>query len=192
MRYSVKLVGWPLDKFANPSKLGNSLPPLRQLREALVSGRCHWVKLTPSELSERVTDYQAAIDSGEIVPATRKKRKDAGQPRTKKLKTVELIESNVEGETSTSESSDSDSSSSSSSSEDEAVPAPCISTCRSARTTKAPIDHREIPQPITSTSTDPLPSVSAPVTGKRGRGKTSSMTQSTDTITKTALRRRRR
>jgi hypothetical protein len=150
MRYSVDLKGWPLAKFANPTDLGNSLPLLLELREALSSGHCHFVRLTHDELSAKIGAYQNHVASGEVIPSTRKKRNDAGKPR-KMLKTPETIDS--DGDTNSNNGNDSDSSSSSasssSSSEEEIAPPPVR---KSARTTKASA-RTGIPQPLTASIT---------------------------------------
>jgi hypothetical protein len=160
VRYSVDIKGWPFPKFANPTAFGNSIPPLLELREALASKRCHFVKLTSAELSEKIAAYQTDVTSGDIVPAVRKKRKDAGQP-CKKFKTAEVIENDSSDSSSSSSSDDSDDSSSSSSSDeddDNHVKAPVR---KSVRTIKAP-SRRGIPQPITSaTACHPLEAAAA-------------------------------
>jgi hypothetical protein len=167
LRYSVDIKGWPLGKFANPTDPGNSLPPLLELREALTSGRCHFVKLTPAELSAKIGAYQGRVASGEVVPPARKKRSDAGRSRKtlKTLKSADIIASDDESASSSSSSNSSSSpspSSSSSSSEEEQVAPPLRKSSRSTKVTT----RRGVPEPITSSI------VLANITNKRKRQST--------------------
>ncbi|KAF8179466.1 hypothetical protein BJ912DRAFT_802643, partial [Pholiota molesta] len=83
LRYGVVLEGWTYDKFINPSELSTSIPPLTELYDALKSGACKFVKLTPAEKKERMVAYQAKLKAGEIQGKKRKVRSDAGISRKK-------------------------------------------------------------------------------------------------------------
>lgn len=77
-RYGIDLQGWTYEKLINPSKLSSSIPPLKALRDALVTGTCKFVKLTAAEKKEREATYMASIKSGEVELRKRKRRSDAG------------------------------------------------------------------------------------------------------------------
>jgi hypothetical protein len=77
-RYGIDLQGWTYEKLMNPSKLSSSLPPLKALRDALITGTCKFVKLTAAEKKKREAAYMASIGSGEIELRKRKRRSDAG------------------------------------------------------------------------------------------------------------------
>jgi len=77
----VKLVGWTKGvPFANPSAIG-TVSDLRKLRDDLKSGKCHWVKLTPSQLSEHNAVLDMRREEGESVGRARKTRSDKGKKR---------------------------------------------------------------------------------------------------------------
>lgn len=97
LNYGIELVGWTYDNFVNPSKLSTSLGPLTTLYDALKSGECKFVKLSPAELKERETAYRAKQASGEVQVLKRKRRSDAGKPR-KKAKSQKAVESHIDDE----------------------------------------------------------------------------------------------
>jgi hypothetical protein len=77
----VKLVGWTKRvSFTNPSAIG-AVSDLRKLRDDLKSGKCHWVQLTPSQLSEHKAMLDACCKEGETVGKARKTRSDKGKKR---------------------------------------------------------------------------------------------------------------
>lgn len=80
-RYSVKLVGWTHPTFANPSELSTSLPPLQILLDAIKSGECKFIELTPEQRKEEERLYQDKVRTGEIVLKPRATRKDKGKKR---------------------------------------------------------------------------------------------------------------
>ena len=90
-RYGIELEGWTYEKLTNPSDLSSSLPPLKALRDAIISGTCKFVKLTAAEKKKREAAYMAKIKSGEIELRKRKRRSDAGV--SKKTKRVRREES---------------------------------------------------------------------------------------------------
>jgi hypothetical protein len=79
--YGVKLVGWPAGvKFTNPSEIG-TVAEIRQLRDALKSGSCHWKKLSVPEREQHTETINDMRSRGEVVGKSRKKRSDAGTKR---------------------------------------------------------------------------------------------------------------
>ncbi|PCH43996.1 hypothetical protein WOLCODRAFT_141380 [Wolfiporia cocos MD-104 SS10] len=78
-RYSIELIGWTHKKWANPSDLSTSLPPLQKLLDALKSGECRFIRLSAAALLERKKEYARKLDAGEIT--SWKKRKDTGKKR---------------------------------------------------------------------------------------------------------------
>ncbi|KAG2119353.1 hypothetical protein DEU56DRAFT_747365 [Suillus clintonianus] len=82
--YGVKLDGWPEGlPFLAPSHMHTVLE-VRTLRDALVTGACHWKKLNRRELEDLRVDIQRRSDAGEVVGTVRKKRSDAGKTRKRK------------------------------------------------------------------------------------------------------------
>jgi hypothetical protein len=77
-RYGIELQGWTYEKLINPSELSSTLPPLKALRDALVSETCKFVKLTAAGRKKREEAYMASIASGEVELRKRKRRSDAG------------------------------------------------------------------------------------------------------------------
>lgn len=76
-----KIVGWPKHVlFANPSAIG-TVGDLRTLRDDLKSGKCHWIKLTPSQLAQHTSKLDALREQGQTVGAPRKSRSDKGKKR---------------------------------------------------------------------------------------------------------------
>ncbi|KAG1777171.1 hypothetical protein EV702DRAFT_970313, partial [Suillus placidus] len=77
--YGVKLDGWPEGlPFLAPSHMHTVLE-VRSLRDALVTGACHWKKLNRRELEDLRTDIQRRSDAGEVIGTVGKKRSDAGK-----------------------------------------------------------------------------------------------------------------
>ena len=66
--YKVKLVGWTHLTFANPSELSTSLPPLQILLDAIKSGQCKFVQLTPKEYKKEDDEYHEKLKNGDIIP----------------------------------------------------------------------------------------------------------------------------
>lgn len=82
-KYHVHLDGWPLEKFANPSELGNSLPLLQQLSSAIDNGTCKWVRLDVRELEERQKRIAELRAKGKMsAPKPRKPRKKGTSRKT--------------------------------------------------------------------------------------------------------------
>ena len=81
--HGVKLAGFPLERFVNPSEVTN-ITDMRRLRNALRSGECKWVRLSQAELDAHAEDLEARRKDGEVVGKPRKKRSDAGVLRGKR------------------------------------------------------------------------------------------------------------
>jgi len=79
--YGIILQGWTYKKFVNPSELSSSVPALSKLNDALKSGKCKFVQLSPEEKKKRFEAYQEKLTTGEIQPFQRKRRSDAGSRR---------------------------------------------------------------------------------------------------------------
>src|ERR1700690_215954 len=80
-RYGIKLVGWTHPSFINPSEMSTSLPPLQALLDAIESGSCEFVRLTPDQKKEENGKYREKIRPGEIIVPERATRKDKGKKR---------------------------------------------------------------------------------------------------------------
>ncbi|KAG1871805.1 hypothetical protein DFJ58DRAFT_837119 [Suillus subalutaceus] len=77
--YGVKLDGWPEGlPFIAPSHM-HTILEVRTLRDALVTGACHWKKLTQRELEDLHMDIQRRSDAGEVIGMVRKKCSDTGK-----------------------------------------------------------------------------------------------------------------
>ena len=75
----VKLISWTKGvPFANPSAIG-TVSDLRKLRDDLKSGKCHWVKLTQSQLSKHNALLDTHWEEGETVGRAKKTRSDKGK-----------------------------------------------------------------------------------------------------------------
>jgi hypothetical protein len=75
----VKLVGWPKAvSFAKPSSIG-SVVNARMLHDALMSGECHWIKLTTRQVDDHRKELENCEAEGETIGKPRKKRSDAGK-----------------------------------------------------------------------------------------------------------------
>jgi len=85
-RYKVKLVGWTHPTFANPSELSTSLPPLQILLDAIKSGQCKFVRLTPEEYNKEDDEYHEKLRNGDIIPRECKTRKDKGKKWKRKVR----------------------------------------------------------------------------------------------------------
>jgi hypothetical protein len=81
--HGVKLIGFPLERFVNPSELTN-ITDMRRLRNALRSGECKWVRLSQAELDAHAEGLEVRRKDGEVVGKPRKKRSDAGVLRGKR------------------------------------------------------------------------------------------------------------
>lgn len=87
--YHVELQNWPFGEIKPLSAVSNSQPPLRKLRDALVSGACKWVHLTEAEVQEREKRFDDEIEAGLRPPRKeRKKRRDAGLSRGPNITTI--------------------------------------------------------------------------------------------------------
>lgn len=85
VRYQIELVGWPHSKFQSPGSLGTSLPLFVSILDALESGECRFVELTPEALETLDVKYRADVAAGIIAgPAKRKKRSDEGITKKRK------------------------------------------------------------------------------------------------------------
>ncbi|KAF8514581.1 hypothetical protein BU17DRAFT_52486, partial [Hysterangium stoloniferum] len=80
--HGVKLVGFPLNQFVNPSEVTN-ITDMRQLCNALRSDECKWIQLSQPELDIHAEGCKAHHKDGEVVGKPRKKRCDAGVLRGK-------------------------------------------------------------------------------------------------------------
>ncbi|CDO68793.1 hypothetical protein BN946_scf184805.g2 [Trametes cinnabarina] len=79
LKYGVSLVGWTHEKWCNPSDLGNSLPSLKTLHDALKNGDCMFKHLTDAEKAIIEQEY---VNNLKNTPSTsRKRRSDAGRKR---------------------------------------------------------------------------------------------------------------
>ena len=75
----VKLVGYTFHptKIISPYTIP-CIGDLCTLQDALVSGACHWVQLTPGEVTRHIADLTARETAGEMVMKKRKERSDKG------------------------------------------------------------------------------------------------------------------
>lgn len=96
----VKLVGYtyhPTEIIISPYSIP-TVGDLLTLRDALVSGACHWVRLTPGEVNRHMADLASREAAGEIVTKKRKERSDKGTvkgPRKSQARTNDGV---TEGE----------------------------------------------------------------------------------------------
>ncbi|KAH9918042.1 hypothetical protein B0H21DRAFT_713170 [Amylocystis lapponica] len=67
LRYGIKIHGWTHEKFANPSDLSTSLPPLCMLQDTLLKGTCRFKKLFAAELADYQKAYDDRVAAGEVV-----------------------------------------------------------------------------------------------------------------------------
>lgn len=82
-KYQVKLVGWTYNKFVSPFEI-HTIDDVRTLVEALRCGRCHWVRMTATEVTKNARDVEARKAAGETVGKQRKVRSDLGIKRPRK------------------------------------------------------------------------------------------------------------
>ena len=82
-KFKVKLVGWTYNKFVSPFEI-HTIDDVRTLAEALRCGRCHWVRLTSSEITRHAKDVETRKAAGETVGKARKIRSDVGTKRPRK------------------------------------------------------------------------------------------------------------
>ena len=84
-KYRVEIVRWPENvKFTNPASLA-SMDELRQLRQALRTHDCHWVKITEREVRLHMESIKEQEAGGESVSRKWKQRSDKGKPRKKRV-----------------------------------------------------------------------------------------------------------
>jgi len=95
-RHSVKLIGWTCSRFINPADI-NSVPEIRVLRDALRSGACRWIRISPQELQHHTAEVDAWHQQGEVIGKKRKERSDKG---TKRKRRTTTDENNQDGESS--------------------------------------------------------------------------------------------
>ena len=82
-KYQVKLVGWTYNKFVSPFEI-HTIDDVRTLVEALRCGRCHWFRMTATEVTKNARDVEARKAAGETVGKQRKVRSDLGIKRPRK------------------------------------------------------------------------------------------------------------
>ena len=75
LKYKVRLVGWPLDKF---------ISQLRDLRNALRCGSCFWMGLSLREVAQHVKEMKERTEAGEVLGKKRKERSDKGSKGPRK------------------------------------------------------------------------------------------------------------
>ena len=80
VKYKVKLMGWPHDKFVSPYNI-NTVDELRNLRDALRCRSCFWMGLSSREVMQYAKDREGRMAAGEVVG---KKRKERSDKRSKK------------------------------------------------------------------------------------------------------------
>ncbi|KAJ7822373.1 hypothetical protein B0H14DRAFT_3731711 [Mycena olivaceomarginata] len=81
VKYGVELIGWPCDRFVNPSDLSSSLTVLTTVSDALKDGACKWVKLSSAERKAREANFEADVAAGKITRRERNPRSDIGKKR---------------------------------------------------------------------------------------------------------------
>lgn len=82
-KFQVKLVGWTYNKFLSPFEI-NTIDDVRTLVQALRCGRCHWVRMTVTEVTKHANDVEARKAAGETVGKPRKIRSDLGSKKPRK------------------------------------------------------------------------------------------------------------
>ncbi|KAI0038358.1 hypothetical protein FA95DRAFT_1505777 [Auriscalpium vulgare] len=99
LNMSVKLIGWTCGEIRSPSKIG-SVCDLRDLRNALKTGMCRWVKLSKAQAKAHETALRTREAAGETVGKKRKSRSDKGKPRphTRKRTAKQVNDSDEEAE----------------------------------------------------------------------------------------------
>ena len=96
LKRGVKLVGWTYDNIVNPSTLSSAIQPLRNLRDAIKQGQCHFRRLSPQEVNNFKATYEDKVRQGQIVRRQRKPRKDKGVRRRKATGTTAPLEEDSE------------------------------------------------------------------------------------------------
>ncbi|KAF8163728.1 hypothetical protein B0H34DRAFT_650411 [Crassisporium funariophilum] len=97
-KYKVKLVGWTFGtKIVSPYNI-HSVGDLRTLTEALRSGSCRWVNMSPLEATKHAADYERRKADGEVVEKKRKRRSDADTVKGPRKKPGINDTANEEGE----------------------------------------------------------------------------------------------
>jgi hypothetical protein len=82
-KFQVKLIGWTYNKFVSPFGI-NTIDDVRTLVQALRCGRCHWVRMTASEVTKHAKGVEARKAAGETVGKPRKIRSDLGSKKPRK------------------------------------------------------------------------------------------------------------
>jgi hypothetical protein len=96
IKYKVKLVGWPLEKFTSPYNI-NSVDELRNVRDALRCGTCFWKGLSTREVGQYAKELEQRTAAGEVIGKKRKVRSDRGTKRGLKKK-PEMVEDDSDEE----------------------------------------------------------------------------------------------
>ena len=86
LKYKIRLVGWPLDKFASPYNF-NTVDKLRDLRDALRCGSCFWMRLSSRELTRHAKEMKERTAAGEVIGTKRKERSDKGSKKGPRKRT---------------------------------------------------------------------------------------------------------
>ncbi|KAK7049561.1 hypothetical protein VNI00_005592 [Paramarasmius palmivorus] len=79
--HGVVVKNWPFPQFQNPSKLSNTVEPLKELYNGLRNGSIGFERLSDKEHKEWVTKYEEGLKSGAIQVKARRVRSDAGKKR---------------------------------------------------------------------------------------------------------------
>jgi hypothetical protein len=82
-KFQVKLIGWTYNKFVSPFEI-HTIDDVRTLVQALRCGRCHWVRMTTTEVTKHAGDMEAKKAAGETVGKPRKVRSDLGSTKAKR------------------------------------------------------------------------------------------------------------
>ena len=99
LKYKIRLVGWPLDKFASPYNF-NTVDELRDLHDALRCGSCFWMGLSSRELTNHAKEMKERTAAGEVIGTKRKERSDKGSkkgPRKRTRPAEEVEDEDDEG-----------------------------------------------------------------------------------------------
>ncbi|KAJ7802674.1 hypothetical protein B0H14DRAFT_3488258 [Mycena olivaceomarginata] len=81
LAHGVKMVGWTMPQFKNPSELSTALAPLQELLAALKADTCTFVKLTAQERIDREKKYEDDVAAGRRLRKQRERRSDFGKKR---------------------------------------------------------------------------------------------------------------
>lgn len=96
VKFGIDVVGWPHEKFINPSEMSTSLPPLQQLAAALKDTTCRFIRLSDAAHTAREAAYNKQVAEGTV--AVRKERGDKGVSRGKRRNVADGDEANDEEE----------------------------------------------------------------------------------------------